>query len=338
MRSRAAVMAAAALLCAACGPGTGSTGGQAAIGAGLRGPAGLRAAVYATGLPNMSAFAFDARGRLWVATAPYASQGQDSVFLVTAPGSAPVRAVTGLRTPLGLAWVGGWLYVASLGRVDAFGDFDGTRFTERRTILDGPVAGGENDGLVQTADGRLLMGVSASCDHCTPASPWSATIVSFAPDGTDLRVYASGIRAPYGLTLVPGTSDLFATMNQRDDLGSRTPGDWLSLVPRGSDWRFPDCYGQGGAVCAGVSAPTAVLEPHAAAGGVAIAGSSAIVSEWAKGRVLRVALTRTGSGYRGSVAPFLSGLRNPLPVVATADGAVLVGDWGTGTIYRVGPV
>jgi hypothetical protein len=66
-------------------------------------------------------------------------------------------------------------------------------------------------------------------------------------------------------------------------------------------------------------------------------GRSAIVSEWAKGRVLRVTLTRTGSGYRGSVAPFLTGLRDPLPVVATGNGGVLVGDWGTGTIYRVVP-
>ena len=39
------------------------------IGAGIHGPAGLRATVYAKGLPNVAAFAFDAQGRLWAAAA-----------------------------------------------------------------------------------------------------------------------------------------------------------------------------------------------------------------------------------------------------------------------------
>jgi len=343
MRSRAAaVLAAAALVCAACGS-RGPSDGLTAIGAGVRGPAGLAAAVYATGLEAMSAFAFDGRGRLWVATAAYTGEGRDGVFLVAAPGAAPVEVVSGLRTPLGLAWVGDRLYVASLGRVDAFGGFDGSRFAERRTILDGPVAGSENDGLVVTPEGRLLMGVTAPCDHCVPASPWSATVVSFAPDGSDLRVFAKGIRAPYGLALYPGRADLFASMNQRDDLGGRTPGDWLALVPAGSDWRFPGCYGQGGTACAGVPAPVGVLDPHAAAGGVAIVtgqlgravGTAALVAEWAKGRVMRVALTRDGGSYRGSAGVLLTGLQDPLPVVLDPAGGLLVGDWGTGTIYRV---
>ena len=38
------------------------------------------------------------------------------------------------------------------------------------------------------------------------------------------------------------------TMNQRDDLGIRTPGDWLAVVRQGQSWGFPECYGQGGTV------------------------------------------------------------------------------------------
>ena len=49
----------------------------------------------------------------------------------------------------------------------------------------------------------------------------------------------------------------------------------------------------------------------------------------------RVALKRTSTGYRGSVSTFLTGLQNPLPVVAAPDGSVLVGDWGRGIIYRI---
>jgi hypothetical protein len=64
-----------------------------------------------------------------------------------------------------------------------------------------------------------------------------------------------------------------------------------------------------------------VLDKHAAAGGVAIVtgqlgrnvGTAALVAEWQSKRVLRVALTKSGSTYKSSVAPFLSGLKNPLP-------------------------
>ena len=93
----------------------------------------------------------------------------------------------------------------------------------------------------------------------------------FRPDGSDLRIFARHIRAAYGLALVPGTSAVLATMNQRDDLGARTPGDWLALVRQGQDWGFPACYGQGGSACAGVPEAGRGARRHAAAGGVALA-------------------------------------------------------------------
>jgi glucose/arabinose dehydrogenase len=132
-------------------------------------------------------------------------------------------------------------------------------------------------------------------------------------------------------------------MNQQDNLGARTPGDWLALVREGQDWRFPDCYGQGGSACIGVPAPTAVLDKHAAVGGVVIVtgqlgaalGTSAIVPEWEQGKVQRVALRRVGSSYKGSVTPLLTGIRNPLAIALAANRALLVGDWATGAIYRI---
>jgi glucose/arabinose dehydrogenase len=320
-------------------------GGLRPIGAGLQGPRGLRATVYARAPKHLAAFALDRSGRLWLSTAGLRSHRGDGVYVVPRAGARPVAVVRGLDAPLGLAWVGGTLYVSSLGKVTAFRGLRGDRFAVRRTILVGPPGGGENNNLVRAPDGRLVLGVSASCDHCRPRSRWSGSIVSFRLDGGDLRLVARGLRAPFGLAYYPGTDDLFATLNQRDDLGARTPGDWLGLVGPGQDWGFPACYGQAGAACRGVPKPVGVLDRHAAAGGVAIVAAadalgaayapSALVAEWQLGKVQRVALTRAGSGFRGSVSPFLRGLENPLPLLATPDGAVLVGDWGTGRIYRV---
>jgi glucose/arabinose dehydrogenase len=328
-----------ALLVAGCGGGAHTAApALVAIGAGLRGPAGLSAAVYATGLKNVSAFALDARGRLWATTSAASKHDDDGVYEIAGASAAPVKVIAGIAGPLGLTWVGNTLYVTSLGRVEAFSGLHGTRFAHRRTILTEPAGHGWNDAIVPLRGGRLAMGISAACDHCVSRSIWSGTIVSFRPDGSDVRVFARGIRAPVGLAPAPGTSGLLVSMNQRDDLGARTTGDALAVVAEGQDRRFPACYDQGGPACAGVPKPLAVLDKHAAVGGVGVvtgqlaaaAGASALVAEWATGKVQRVALERS----RGAVSPFLTGFTNPLALVATAR-AVFVGDWSTGRVYRI---
>jgi glucose/arabinose dehydrogenase len=343
----AALMVTLALAAAGCGGGgakAATATGRVAIGHGLTGPAGLAATVYATGLRHVSAFAFDASGRLWATTSGASDHGADGVYVIPRPGGKPVEVIEGVKGPLGLLWHRGRLYVASLGRVDVFSDLRGTRFAHRTAIIVEPAGHGWNNGIVSLPDGRLVMGISAACDHCLSHSRWSGTIVSFRPDGSDVRVYASGIRAPFGVFYDRASGGLLTSMNQRDDLGDRTPGDWLALVRAGQRWRFPGCYGQGGTACRGVPAPLAVLDKHAAAGGVAVVtgalggavGRAALVSEWERGTVLAVSLRKARAGYaRGRPRPLLAGFANPLPLAVAPDGALLVGDWKRGIVYRV---
>ena len=63
--------------------------------------------------------------------------------------------------------------------------------------------------------------------------------------------------------------------------------------------------------------------------------NSAIVAEWTLGKVQRVARKKGGGRYFGAVFPVLTGVRNPVPVQLTSDGALLVGDWATGAVYRI---
>ena len=317
--------------------------GLVSIGAGLRGPAGLRATVYAKGLPHAAAFATDGAGRLWVATAAADDKGTDAIYLVAKSGATPVKVVNDVHTPLGMVWVGDTLYVSEHGAVIALTGFDGTTFTSRATILTFPDGTGELNGITLGPDGRLYLGISASCDACTPDDPYSASIVSFLPDGSDLAVYASDIRAPIGLAFASGSSDLFVSMNQRDDLGKKTPGDWLALVRAGQSYGFPDCYGQQSASCAGTPTPVAELDEHAAVSGVAIVtgqlgqtvGTSAAVAEWMTGKVRLVHLERTGSGWSGTTGTLLTGLKNPVGVTLDASGALFVSDWTSGKVYRI---
>lgn len=131
--------------------------------------------------------------------------------------------------------------------------------------------------------------------------------MSFRSDGSDLGLYAARIRAPVGLVFDFGSSDLFVTMNQRDDLGDRTTGDALAIVSPGTNWKFPACYAQGGPACSGVPRPIALLDKHAVVGSVAI---------------LTGQLGRATSARRSSPngkQPRSSASRSPRPVAATRD-------------------
>ena len=59
----------------------------------------------------------------------------------------------------------------------------------------------------------------------TPAEFHRADILVANPDGTDLRVYAWGIRNPVGLAVSPQTGELWASVNERDLTGRQpSPG------------------------------------------------------------------------------------------------------------------
>jgi glucose/arabinose dehydrogenase len=220
--------------------------------------------------------------------------------------------------------------------------FDGTAFAAHRTVITLPKGSGEVNELALGADGRMLLGVSSPCDHCTTLPVDSGAVLSFLPDGTGLRPYATGIRAPVGLEVFPGTDHLLVTMNQRDDLGSKTPGDWLAVVADGSAWGFPACYGQADAACASVPSALAVLDKHAAVSGLAITtgqlgstvGTAALVAEWSTGVVDRVPLSADGTTAAGKTTRFLTGIGKPVAIVLDGS-ALLVGDWSSGRIYRI---
>ena len=94
---RAALLA---LVLALLGAGTVSTASAGtssvlmAIGAGLKGRAGLSATVAAEGLTHVSALAFDDDGRLWALTAGYEDDGTDALYVIPEAGSGVVLTQT----------------------------------------------------------------------------------------------------------------------------------------------------------------------------------------------------------------------------------------------------
>ena len=180
----------------------------AALAAAIHVPSGYRVETWATGLEHPTALSFGPDHRLYV------SEDVGKVVSVSR-GTAPPRPfASGLTVPLGLLWRGQTLYVSESGRVET-----PTLAGRRRTIVSGlPFGLHQQDAIVAGPDGRLYLGSGSTCDSCKETDRRSAAILSFRPDGSDLRVVASGLRNPYGLVFAGRT--LYATVNGRDKLGS----------------------------------------------------------------------------------------------------------------------
>jgi glucose/arabinose dehydrogenase len=299
----------------------------AALTAAIHVPHGFTVSVYASGLDHPTALSFGPDKRLYV------SEDVGKVVSVVPGTTHPRPFASHLVVPLGLLWRGHTLYVAQTGRVDAL-----YRNGKRQDVLRGlPSGRHQQDSIVAGPDGRLYLGSGSTCDACTEHDRRSATILSFRPNGTDLRVVATGMRNPYGLVFHDGT--LYATINGRDDLGDGEPAEEVVRVRQGDDFGWPACWGSFAlrrlvGSCAGVTAPLAYLEPHSSADGIAWWRGGLVVAEWGEylsskhGRVLvRI--------VRGKPVTFATGFDHPLALAVDPSGDLLVADWGRGVIYRI---
>jgi len=335
----------------------------------VRAPRGIEVGSYASRMGHPTNLAWDEAGRVWTTSGGYLASRSDGVWFLPRRGARPRHVVRRLFQPLGLTWLGGELYVSHMhpystsgphtGRVVAYSEFDGQRFHRSRVVLDRlPVGLHSVDSVVPGPDGRLYLGIGSRDDVRRGASP-SASVVSFEPSGADLRVEARGLRNPFGLAFLPGTSLLLVSDNGRDDLGPRRPPDELNALDVSQetpDFGFPGCPGRSPGGCGGTVRPLARLAPHAAAAGVAVApafgpyGPSAFVAEngstirgaRAGADVVRVALRGGEDGgepLRGRRVAFARGFRRYDPVGAGIgpDGALYVTLNRSGRILRFAP-
>ncbi len=322
------------------------TAAMTPLGGGVSAVKGLTASVWARGVKGVADMAQGPDGSVFVSTAGETGKPVDSVWLAR-KGAKPVKVIAGLTGALGVAWHDQRLYVSSIGRVDVYSDFNGRKFGYHRNLLSKLPGGklGYNDNLRLGPDGRFYMAIGSPCDHCAPKDPLSATIVSFLPDGSDLRTFSTGVRGNASLGFAPGTSDLYMATNQRNDVGGKPVPDQFGLVQPGSWWGYPTCWDQGGDACRAASRPLVNLDPHAATFGLAFVngqwgdkwGQSALMSEWTLGKVIAVKLARKGTTLTADPTVVLTGLKNPGPLLSMPGGTMLASSQAAGIIYALRP-
>jgi glucose/arabinose dehydrogenase len=69
-----------------------------------------------------------------------------------------------------------------------------------------------------------------------------ADVLAFDPQGKNSRIFATGIRNCVGLAVAPGSGELWCSTNERDGLGDDVPTDYITRVREGAFYGWPWYY------------------------------------------------------------------------------------------------
>jgi glucose/arabinose dehydrogenase len=98
--------------------------------------------------------------------------------------------------------------------------------------------------IVFSPDGKKLFVSIGSKSNVSDdqAEKDRARIFEYDPDGRNGRVFATGIRNPVGLAIHPETSELWTSVNERDELGDDLVPDYVTRVQDGGFYGWPWFY------------------------------------------------------------------------------------------------
>ncbi len=195
-----------------------------------------------------------------------------------------------------------------------------------------------------------------------------ADILEFDPDGKNERIYASGIRNAVGLAIHPKTQELWCSVNERDALGNDLVPDYITRVKENGFYGWPWFYigphqdprheGEKLEMKDKVLVPEVLLQSHMASLCITFYTGSTFPKEftndgfaaqhgsWNRAKrvgykVIRV--PQKDGVPTGEYEDFLTGFvtpegnvwGRPVGVAVAPDGALMVSDDGSGSIWRI---
>ncbi len=149
-----------------------------------------------------------------------------------------------LDRPFGIAFIDQWVYVGNTGSVVRFAYEPGqTKASQRpEKILDLPTGGHWTRNLLhQARENKLYISVG-SRRNVAEEEPQRAAILRCNPDGSDVEIFASGLRNPVGLAWEPRSGTVWTCVNERDGLGDDLVPDYATHVEEGAFYGWPYSY------------------------------------------------------------------------------------------------
>jgi glucose/arabinose dehydrogenase len=288
--------------------------------------------------------------------------------------------LSGLTQPFGMLLLNDFVYVANTDSIVRYRyTKDARRITDAgQKIVDLPAGGYNNHwtrNIVASPKGDKLyitVGSQTNVDEegLDAKQPHRAAILESNPDGSGLRVFASGLRNPNGMDWAPGTTTLWTAVNERDGLGDDLVPDFITSVRAGAFYGWPHAYfgphedprqkGKRPDLVAKATVPDMPVGAHTASLGLTFYRGSAFPTRFRGGAFVgqHGSWNRsTFSGYRVAFIPFANGrpagpiedfltgfiasaerkevFGRPVGLAVLRDGSLLVADDAGGRVWRV---
>jgi glucose/arabinose dehydrogenase len=273
--------------------------------------------------------------------------------------------------------VDNWFYVGNTNGVVRYPYRAGQTRIEAQgeKILDLPTGGHYTRNLIADRAGRKIYIAVGSASNVDEENGWEkdqrrAGILEINPDGSAMRIFATGLRNAVGMDWEPRTNVLWTVVNERDLLGDDLVPDYLTSVQDGAFYGWPYSYfgqnedprkkGQRPDLVARAIKPDYALGSHTAALGLAFYRGKTFPpryhggafigmhGSWNRSKMVgyKVAFVRFENGKpAGPLEDFLTGFiadeskfeayGRPVGVTELPDGSLLVADDSGGKVWRV---
>lgn len=337
----------------------------------LKVPEGFKISFFAKDVENARSLALGDKGTVFVGN----RKAKNVFALVDADNDGVAEKkytiVKDMDTPNGVAFHNGSLYIAQISKIWRIDSIESTLANPGKPVLvSDSFPTSEQHGWKYIAfgpDGKLYIPVGAPCNICddNEKDKRFSSIMRMNPDGSELEVYAHGIRNSVGFTWHPESKELWFTDNGRDALGDEIPPDELNIATKKDEnFGYPYCHAgeipdpefAKGKNCADFKAPAAKLSPHGAALGIKFNTggmfpekyrNQVFIAEhgsWNRSKPIgyRVMLANIEGGTVKSYEPFIDGWLNngeawgrPVDVLFLKDGSMLISDDHANAVYRV---
>jgi len=157
------------------------------------------------------------------------------------------QTVANIKQAHGLAIHSGKMYIAAVNEVySADMNMDGTLGEPQLIIADLPDGGQHpNRTIAFGPDEKMYITVGSTCNSCPEPNPMNATILQANADGSDIKVYAKGLRNTIGFGWHPETGEMWGMDHGIDWLGDNEQKEEVNKLTQGANYGWPYIYGEG---------------------------------------------------------------------------------------------
>ena len=344
-------------------------------------PAGFEVSLFAEDLDNpRMIYVLPNSDVLVMESVPEQSQSRIVLLRDSAKRGRPDLRQSFLRRlnmAFGMTLIGNRFYVGNTDGIVVLPYSTGETRLQRRPekILDLPGGGHYTRNLLADSAGKKIyvsVGSATNVDEQRVDEKDSrrAAILQVNPDGSGMRVFASGMRNPVGMDWEVKTNRLWTVVNERDMLGDELVPDYLTSVRDGAFYGWPFSYfgqnedprkkGQRPDLVAKAIKPDYALGSHVAPLGLTFYNAKSFPEHYHGGAFIGMHGSWNRSnlvGYKVAFVPFENGRPNgsiedfltgfivnpkgrevygrPVGVAVWTDGSLLVADDAAGKIWRV---